>query len=182
MTTKSEIQFQSMTPAQKRVLIARDALTLLEGARILPTSGNYITRVRPLVSPDVQLQEVIKTNWLAYEHSCSACALGMTLIAACLRFNDLTVGELYDDGSRVSRAPVVEYLKRFFDADQLDLIEIAFEEGDVPTVLESTKLTPNEVMDAIVFGERFEGWREVMRAILNNIIQNEGVFVPSKTT
>ena len=103
---------------------------------------------------------------------CAACALGCYMIAWVRRFNKEKVMNM--DG--MSRKSIVDRLKSVFSNHQMDLIEAAFErtcENDF------IALDRDDVAEAALsFGHRFPDDRDRLRAIMENIVENGGDFIP----
>lgn len=161
--TSAEIEV--MPAAELRVLIAQDALALVNSGLLRPMPMTYLDKELsdgPFLPKKKQMTEVVD-GWL--QSPCAVCAIGAMMVAAIRRCNDITVGE-YRDTLDNKRQLFFGYLCRFFTRDQLLLMECAFEG----------------------FGTSVEGdeffWKlrddpEVrMKAILENIIENNGVFTP----
>ena len=72
----------------------------------------------------------------------------------------------------MSRNKMDDRLGRFFDIDQLRLIESAFEQS------EFGNLDYDLVERAVEFGNRYKVHGTRLRAIMQNIIDNRGTFVP----
>lgn len=88
------------------------------------------------------------------------------------KHNDLTVKVLGEDYH--------EYLNRFFDKPQMGMIEAAFEVKR--NCKSSDWCTEQELNEAVDFGESIGMWQDSAEArlvaILNNIIENKGEFIP----
>ena len=70
----------------------------------------------------------------------------------------------------IEHSTVISYLKKYFTVPQLNLIEIAFEQTEIFKHPLKSK--------AIKFGEQYKHPKSRLRAILNNILENNGVFKP----
>lgn len=108
---------------------------------------------------------------------CQVCALGACLISQVKLFNKLPLGELvnYGGGIDPTRDMVSGILSRFFSKDQLDLIEVAFEaisEYDGGVQKKECHL------DAERFGMEYSNPKKRLKAIMGNIIVNDGEFCP----
>lgn len=90
-------KFKKATAAQRRVLIARDALTQLEAEKYKAMEGDYVYAV-PLAS-EAGLSSEAQLNTLLHnpslKSSCKVCALGALLLSAVRHRNDC---EIYADG------------------------------------------------------------------------------------
>jgi rubredoxin len=187
-----------LSPEQKRVAIAQDVIEQI-------TLGKYQSRFCGFIyirwqgeekpSNEESLQKVLPNA-----EYCDVCALG-GMFVSCTRLNNRTkvlaiegkeqyMGDVIRDGEIFSNQ-----LNEIFSNEQLMLIEIAFEEGHGSfnvdlvsnTYLSHKKtyepITP-EVERARKFGNnngcpgRFFDRRIRMKKIMENIIQNNGRFIP----
>jgi hypothetical protein len=176
----------SMKPEEARVLIARDALALLDSEAVFAKTGAYVLTYTTLhdLEPyafsfadlladkpeegDRQVRDVVESFPV-----CGACALGTAFLASVRRFNDLTVQEA---AAPRCRGEMEQYLTRFFDSKQLDAIEWAFEgegSGDKYKWEAYRELRPS--IEAYVALFPTPAMR--LRNIFQNIIANKGTFV-----
>ncbi len=189
--------FQAMTPAEKRVAIAKDVLKHLEAKKIKPTSGTYVNpdlsnktlknKFSGRMIKDVQLQEVYSNV-----NSCKVCALGAMFFCAVKVANNLNIQQhwqtsvstkilnreventiYYKDMGYSQSESVFKYMKRFFTKHQLDLIETAFERFCL-------KSNNTNVLKAIEMFKPEVSLHNRMKAIMQNIIKNKGTFVVPK--
>lgn len=136
--------------------------------------------------------------------ACTMCARGAALMSRIRKFNSVKVSEigvyLIDEGYteisnddlKAGAQPIeadlsatqkntTEGLEGAFTADELNLIEAAFERtrwvGIVDWRSENQK---NSVRRAVAFGEQFEDDSERLLAIMQNIVDNDGVFRPAQ--
>lgn len=146
--------FEAMTPEQKRVHIAQDTMQQIQKGWITVQRGTYL-------------------DWDGgddYEpgEECRACALG-SIFAACIARPELKLKaepgyEGDDNEQRVALSP-------YFSEEQLMLIESAFEMDDFTYGDDGWE-------DAVDFGRMFNNDKDRLLAILQNIIDNNGEFVP----
>lgn len=180
--------FDKLSPARKRVAIAKDALSQL-GIRLVAERGTYVqseafTTVD--TPPNTQLQKLFGKM-----QECTVCAKGALFVCAIDRANKLKIENLELPrmlrGGSVATQDLENYLGRFFSVHQLDLIESAFEKIEMVENEFQTDDEADEVDEAVEFGELF--YNELtsakddenrLRAILENIIVNKGTFVPSQ--
>jgi hypothetical protein len=173
---RKERLFQKMSPAQKRVAIAKDVLAQIKSGKIIPQIGNWI-RLLPISITyddlDDQLRDVMVTN----ETHCSACAVGALFVSTVYFKDKITTGEA--DVTRGSDwNAIADYLKDLFPIVDLALMEYAFEMGN-----SASGYCPVE-SEAIAFGNAEAFGRAIgsntmrMIAIMKNLIANKGRFVP----
>lgn len=193
------MRLEDTTPEAARVLIAKDALQLLAAEFIEPHAGSYVENDVDYMheKDETPAHEVIDRM-----SGCQVCALGAALVAGIRRFNDAPIGDFlfrptYGSDNRVStiqrhflspdRKVVVGYLQRFFSREQLDLMEYVFEGQSFAYNLEYGDDQENAIVeyrDQIISGvdDYIEGWKDIrdtllLRAIFQNIIDNNGTFV-----
>lgn len=187
-------KFKRLTPAGKRVAIAKDVLAQLNAKMILARSGvyfsskpveellntyesvsgswNYDSRQDKLKAEleDTQLCDVLEGQ------KCTVCGIGAAFVSAVRLGDDLTVPNAgTDDGS------MREYLVRYFEPEQVGAIESAFEEECFMSVAVGWGVTTAQYdleTRAIAFGQQYRSDAKRLRAIFENIIANKGTFVP----
>lgn len=180
------LKFAQLTPGQRRVAIAKDVIQQIELGKIHPEAGVYIADVKTGDDKTV---------------SCNACALG-SLFACAVNKPELKahVKDFLDVDAEEDISFAVDstdaremrrLLEPYFSLSQLELIETAFECGNVTN---SSGLSESYLNRAVSFGERYqpeedeygdfdeEEAREMDRkrlvAIMKNIIKNNGTFRP----
>lgn len=181
--------FASLSPAEKRMHIARDVISQLRTKRLIATPGIWLAGAdggdlmqegEALQKKDVELQKVLKSQM-----ECTGCALGGMFMCAVETANKIKVKDLIDfyhptkeeiqDGdngpsiSEIDGDDAFTYLRRFFTANQLELIESAFERGGGA-----------HGDEAASFAADVEEAEDRMRLIMENIIVNKGRFLPEK--
>lgn len=169
------MEIEGMNPAEARVLIAKDALALIEAEKITPKHLEYLSWSNHFVVID-SIQYRSLHEILDELPACAACALGTALVAAVRRFNRLFVNEIFIEG-RAHRDNIVGYLGKFFSEAQLNLIEMAFEGRHYADEDKPDTSPYEECHRARVFGLKMEA-KEIAEAIFKNIIANGGTFIP----
>lgn len=171
--------FASLKPAEKRVAIARDVLSQLRLGKLVATPGVWLRDggEEPLICAEdsVEKKNVELQAILNKQEQCTGCALGGMFMCAVKRANKLKVKDLtdftsedgYEESVDVDGSDATAYLGRWFDQEQLSMIESAFERGDGAFGSEAANFCADEE-DA---GER-------MRLIMENIIVHKGRFNP----
>ncbi len=170
--TRNKI-FRAATKAEKRVLIAKDVLTMLSNKKIIAERGNFTN----IIGEDNESGGTSFQNLLLgkNEVQCQCCALG-GLMTSCVGYvNDMTLDEtFYGLGWSKGESKAAIKLKKFFSIEQLQLIEIAFEKGEGYY----SCYYPDEIeKKAANFTKRLDP-RGASRKIMKNIIDNNGTFVP----
>ncbi len=185
--------FKAAGAAEKRVLIAKDALHLLRLGRLRVDTGGFVeVDVLDDMSPysayanggglEIPLQHAL----LSGDVRCKVCALG-GLMTSCVAFQNKVVvndtAELMLDASVKGHDTGVH---RYFSPTQLRLIEIAFEQGtgyytDGRGTEDNTD-TPftDYERQAAAWGRTIWEDNERFIAIMRNIVRNGGMFVVPK--
>lgn len=170
---RENAKFEKLTAKEKRVQIARDVLAQLALKRLVATPGVWLSGKNESnlysqkdIDKDRQLQEVLKDR-----KTCTGCALGGMFMCAVERANELKISELDDAESGIDFDDAMKYLGRFFDGEQLEMIESAFEQGSGAT---------SAGYESEEFCANVEDASERMRLVMENIVVNGGKFVPTK--
>ena len=169
-----------LTNAEKRVAIAEDVLENLD--RLIVRTGNYICGTLPEeVNPKDNAQEKVK----AIQAYCTVCALGACLLSHVRLWDRVMMGEIVGTYPtqylNVRYADTTAPLKRYFTQRQLNLIESAFE---VRPLNKEYAASDEEIAQAMFFGRGYTGKsydiisKNRLKAIMKNIVKNEGAFVP----
>jgi hypothetical protein len=117
--------------------------------------------------------------------TCHVCGIGSCFVAAVRRADGCTNVDMTkpnDDGF------MRKYLAAWFEAEQIGLIEAAFEQ----TTSYWNRSKPADATDddweikaqgiardGAEFGRRFDDPDDRLRAIMSNIVENDGTFVPT---
>lgn len=173
---------------RKAVLVATDALKWLRKKSILVETGNSYMQLSGVAVEEIRLLrsshsfQAVLGGLITPKRPCSICALGSLFLAHVDRFNKLPCGPIQQYGP-VGERPfgsahgfrndvLSPQLSDSFDRFELSIIENAFESWN-------TLMVGGQVdADARAFGRKFEDPRKRLRAILRNIIENKGEFVP----
>lgn len=176
--THGEIAWDNLTPAQRKVNIAKDVIEQIQLSKLNMKGGVYICR--PLSVPlsmRIPVRKRMTEECVEFvQRQCDVCARGALLLRRVALFDKLRWGQLgiHADGSMaVARAHTTRGLKDAFTARELALIEAAFEVDYV--------FAPSHPMAryAAKFGEDFPfDPADRMIAICQNIIDHKGEFRP----
>lgn len=172
--------FEKMTPAQKRVQIARDVIAQIDASRLVPKFGTWLSTKNngPLVTPSsVKDSNAELKDVLSKVKQCTGCAIGGMFMCAVERADKLKIKELSDFWEEegcdkntqyvdIDDTDAFEYLSRFFSAQQLSEIEAAFERNGG---IEFHDLAGD-------FAPECEEPAERMRLIMQSIIVGNGKF------
>ena len=185
--TRENKAFQALSPAEKRVYIARDVLAQIALKKLVPSIGMWLTSDKPLytekdVAKDVELQDILKRT-----KQCEGCAIGGMFMCAVQTANQLKLSNL--EGVKIFKEDqedspfyahldtdieyedAFKYLSKFFSHDQLEMIETAFEkDAGACHAGDDSATFVTEINDPSVR----------MELIMQNIIVNKGTFKPEK--
>lgn len=197
---RRNLAFTKATPAQKRVLLAKDVIAQIRAKLFKVTTGDWVKI--PMVDSyqkgtdsDVSLQQALLNRTIP---TCEVCALGGLMTSCVLYENQVTLGDyrtraLELDGNEVG-------LDELFTKEQKRLIELAFEGNggwfanvayddahdrypdEYPrnrrsAKLDATLFSPLECQ-AISWKHRIPGKTKRLVAIMRNIVRNAGDFKP----
>ena len=195
MTTK---QFNELSKDKKAVLVAQDVLAQIAANKYVPNTGAYVS-----FKKEIPFTGDIKSNFDKLP-KCNVCALGSMLLSCTNLGNVLTTDiiindriglwELQDDG-------VKELFSSIFSDKQLLMIETSFEgysNWECWTVSDIKKhskigfsyfeasdryadderLSFEETLDCQALFLKYDSDQKRLEAICNNIIKNNGVFIP----
>jgi hypothetical protein len=184
-------EFKAAGQAGKRVLIAKDVISQIKKNIWVATGGTYVSFEDAnrfgfgtgfvsnsfiSNSKKASLQEVLLLN--KEKRVCSCCALGAMMLSCTLYNNKVTGEDVHANymGSGFTDEidegiPNKNGLNRIFTNKQLKLIEQAFEQGFIDEGAVSRR-------PEVQFGLRYNNPQKRMIAIMNNIIKNEGEFIP----
>lgn len=178
----SQRKFESLTTAGKKMRIARDVIASLDSKKIKACRQAYV--IVP-VSVKEQVDSTLLSMKKALESkSCEACALGSMFVVRTMKKDDryrFSQNFISDDLS-LQEQTVKRELKKYFSERELALIEVAFEMDSIFATSsrygEPDMAHEPEVGRAVAFGRRYGRNSTRMRAIMRNIIDNRGTFVP----
>jgi hypothetical protein len=205
---KREKIFKAASPAQKRVLIAKDVIAQIKAKKLKPAHGTFVTfdkvaglkmtskdpysePTREDVSNHLGADEDARELYLENKiQQCSCCALG-SLFVSCTLYNDnTTADELASAGDEISdwltsggkAEPMSNGLDKFFSIQQLQLIEQTFEtdNGVVQShdMDEFDRPYPKFSKASAAFCDKYTTAESRMIAIMKNIVANDGTFKP----
>lgn len=187
--TRENKAFQALSPAEKRVYIARDVLAQIASKKLVPTIGIWLSgKGRDLftekdLNKDPELQDILKKT-----KQCEGCAIGGMFMCAVQTADQLKLSKLegvknfkedqednpgqyhYLDND-IDQRDAFNYLKKFFSSNQLAMIETAFERGGGAYHAHDGSAD---------FVTSITGASERMKLIMQNIIVNKGTFRPEK--
>lgn len=175
-------EFEAASPAEKRIMIAKDAIEQIEAGQYIARQGVYLQNDDEdgknwINSGTKSLYGVDLQKWLEdSDNKCRVCAKG-AIFASCIRYTDDYSPET--EIIKITRSTVgahkeIDRLAEYFREGQLELIEIAFE-GDI---IGSRTISFAEIESAKDFYLGYGSDMKRLKAILDNIIDNGGEFIP----
>jgi hypothetical protein len=173
ISTEMNNKFNSLSKAEKRVLIAKDVIAMVNAGKRQPITSFYL-RINNSwdFSNNDSVQKIVD------DISCYCCALGACLLSTIKYVNSVEFHEL--DIINSDSSEIWRLLKSLFTPKQMLLIEYAFESkesGDrVGEDSFKQTLTEKEVELSIKFGKRYFYSKDRLIAIMENIIKNKGTF------
>jgi hypothetical protein len=195
MTTK---QFNELSKDKKAVLVAQDVLAQIAANKYVPNTGAYVK-----FEEDISFKGDIKSNFDKLPQ-CQVCALGSMLLSCTNLGNVLTTDIISNDGIghwELQDDGVKELFSSIFSDKQLLMIETSFEgysyweNYTVSDIKKHSKLGFDYIEysdryaddETLSFEEtlscqklflKYHSDQERLEAICNNIIKNNGVFIP----
>ena len=177
-------RFKQMTPTQQRVTIAKDVLKLLEAEKIVARSGTYMDLGRKVESKDIwagsgywtggEVEGVQVHQLIEAAPTCKVCGIGACFVAAVRRADQCKSTDM--SGTNDDHF-MREYLEQWFDIEQIELVESAFE-MDTSFYNQERERTKDVAYYAQQFGKRYAKDGDRLAAIFTNIADNKGKFVP----
>lgn len=173
-----------MTKTEKRIEIAKDVIAKLKNLDIYARRGDYVFGLIDYTNcelPTGQIQAYLKDRQI-----CEACALGSLFVSLVLKENEITFNELRDSnaiiGGQVLGKKIRSYLEKYFSLKQLVMIECAFEgwgkdSCELPTCIKFV-LEQGELEKCYSFYLNYDSPNSILLAIMQNIIDNKGIFIP----
>lgn len=152
-------RFNAMTLERKRVTIAKDTLASLQAKKFIASHGvGYL-----------HYSSTDNGDKLPNNYKCGACALGGMFVGLTTRIKELSIKEQNGDRDRI-----IAPLRSYFDREQLDAIEYAFEQGNISL----RTLNYSSAHRYSDFGKAYDNPDDRLIAIMQNIIDNKGTFTP----
>lgn len=163
--------FDSASKAEKRVKIAKDVIARVKTKQIIPAS-EFLSDEEAC---SIDLYEDESYKELANTTVCRACAKGALFLAYVGRVNNLN-GDPHNSASIEPDSVEMQKLTEIFSQDQLDLMEMAFEGTNYSWMRRDSH--DEEAERAYAFNRRRTKKESRMIAVCENIIKNNGTFIP----
>jgi hypothetical protein len=168
-------EFEKMSKAEKRVVIAKDCLVRIKLEQINPSKGRFCSLIDDYAYSHLNIKTVLNSE---STNLCSACAKGSLFLSYVGRVNNITFNQI--QGFNGLGDSDHKKLLEIFTARQLSLIEIAFEGHQY--ISYDTNNHYIDFSEGIIY--KIEKFREkhnynaesILIDICNNIITNKGTF------
>lgn len=194
MMTQEE--FAKLSKPEQRVAIAKDVIERLQSRTMKAASFNgYVVsdaeRIEKIAGEGSS--PITPDDTKNISRKCTVCALGGAMISAISLGNGVTWDQFYDIGGAIGssfyglrsefcieRRGVTRLLRKYFTAKQMEIIEAAFETSyakpsERPQITQRSSLRAQ----AYAFGMQFRYDNDRLMAIMQNIVDHDGDFVPS---
>ncbi len=183
MTTMTQQElFASMSKRRRGVAVAQDVLEILAMPKVCPQQMTYVrlTNDKPVAGEtplEVRFEEAER---------CDCCALGSLMVGFARLFDQIKVSE-----DHVDVKTGVKNLRGAFPNATLLLMEIAFEgtarrlDWDTETGTyfgNRVRVSETKVEAAHDWRDKFPDLKRRLKAIMHNVIDNDGEFKPEKTS
>ena len=178
---KRNKEFSAADKAGKRVLIAKDVIKLLKADKLTAATGVFIGLDDQHSTVHEELEATgLREAFLANEVQCEACGLGALMLSCTLYNNRCTCGDTILKGASIGHwidrnYPIKNGLNKIFSRDQLKLIEQTFEGG-----LGYFNIDNDYIENARRFYYNHPRHKDRLLAIMQNIVQNKGEFIPKE--
>ncbi len=164
MSKKQVISLMKLPAKERRVVLAKDVLKHLKVKGLITAQKGIYLLFNKEYADGQQADEVIKKG------GCEVCAIGALFVADVLIRDKITAHDsIYLHNIR-------KRLNHHFGKEQLDLIEAAFEVKYMNLV--NFGAIGIKAEKAINFGRKYTNSHNRMKAIMKNIIENKGTFIP----
>lgn len=186
---KPKTRFHKLKKSERAVAVAKDVLKHLDTLRM--TQGDYLSGTLKL--PAEQIGKIdagtqMQTLCDVATERCRVCAIGACFLSHVRLFNEVSLGDVLGRQMFEYRKADAEYLpfsivdtvmRRYLDdyfgRQNLQLIEAAFERCT------GYAYGHHQAYDAVEFGAKFALATNRMQAIMENVIANNGTFIPPIT-
>lgn len=173
-----------MSKNEKAIAVAKDVIAQLKRIDIplhVQRENGYIVAPLSVIPEEACDLQAIVDN---VQGSCRVCALGATVLSAARLFDQIPAMDVLRPGHRgegglqvlSDREDMFDALVRtgVFDDEECALIEAAFEK----TWAWNKEASDEKIGRAMSFGKGFESDSDCLIAIMENVIANDGHFVP----
>ena len=189
LTQKRNAKFKAATKAERAVMVAKDALRMLDKGKTVASPGDWVKLPdeifeieggsQALKEEDYNSPQICDLSDESEFTDCKVCALGSLMLSEIRHTNKLTLEDLGDSiyglGDEISYNDFGHRLDKVFSYSQQKLMEYAFEGGT--GLFEECDIPKCKVVKLEGFYQKYPDDEDRLRAILKNVIKNKGVFV-----
>lgn len=186
---KANALFKKLSPAQKRVHIAKDVIAQLKSKKYKARAGDYLKiNLTKETLPQSESEQLI-CSLSDKNVTCECCARSAIFASAVRNFNSVKISDVDTSSDGLSNIHYNEEIilegyeterveKEYFSPNQLVLIESCFEQNVLNNFnVKETDSFFEDVCAAAEYGNSFKSPEKRMIEIMNNIIENDGEFV-----
>ena len=176
--------FKKASPEQKRVIIVKDCIARIKLEQLKPDTGCFVN-YEEIDSGDIK--SLLEKNGI---QQCIACAKGSLFLTYIGRVNSFSWEDFtpsFDDNYNELESVESQRLLEIFSAEQLVLIETAFEgyqvicnDASEEDFIDLRHLIRNQKPN--YYKNKFEDAKDRLIHICENIIRNKGTFVWTNKT
>lgn len=156
---------------EKAVVVAKDVLKHLNAMAI--KDGHYfqlVTDETEILYREGDLQEHVEE----VQAHCTVCLLGACVLSKARIYDTVSMETFREMEICCSDSDVRETLADIFDIDTINCMEAAFEVDRFNWM----RATDHKLIEAAMnFGSQFQTRKECVRAVMENIIANNGKFI-----
>lgn len=169
--------FNKLTPDEKRVAIAKDVIDQITAEKYVASCGIYMSiDTNKEYKEDESLQKVLDK-----EESCQVCAMGAIFASKVRLGNEFSVDQLNGWVGDISASDrdILKATDDIFSLEQMRLMEFCFENDDIDSYFWRTMERDDfNTLEAKCndFYYSYDGDSDRMLAIMQNVIDNNGVF------
>jgi hypothetical protein len=183
-TSKLNKRFMKSSTEQKKVIIAKDVIAQLNTRKYIAENGTYMLVEKAInLKPGKDIKSIINQKKV----ECKVCAIG-AVFASCIRINNKMDSKHHSSSLGLTDTNMVNRLSGIFSEYELALMEFAFEgfhhrnvylsDEDVDKAKKFTKRVLREVKYNDEDDVDAKDSEALLRAIMENIITNKGIFKP----
>lgn len=181
MSTKNKT-FWKKSKSEQRIAIAKDVLAQLKLGFYKADAGTYCEIIK--LKNDIEdAPEKLDKVFVALKKqgaSCEVCGIGSCFVSL-VNLGDKAktddfLSSMVEDRDSIDDSSMRILLRKVFAPRQLSLIETAFERDEFNDAKDNAGY--EHVQKAKQFGQRYSSDKGRLTAIMNNIVENKGTFIP----
>lgn len=175
--------WKEMSRAERKVVLCQDVLARLKQEKLSANEGAYIdnlNEIAKLYGPSDLKGPVTKKDCLAIEKHCDVCARGALLLSKIRLFNSVNWEDIKSkhEVPVISQKDTTKILSEAFYREELLAIEAAFEAQYDSCNEDFIGQNEEHSWACVDFGLQYEYPDNRLYAIMENIVDNNGEFLP----